>query len=54
LLLELAELGALLVEGVVPIVGAELQLLRITGKNQLASRRKDERENNGAKKKATS
>jgi hypothetical protein len=54
LLSKLAELSAHLVEGVVPIVGAELQLLRITGKNQLASRRKDERENNGAKKKATS
>jgi hypothetical protein len=48
------ELSAHLVEGTVPIAGAELQLLPTTGKNQLASCRKDERENNGAKKKATS
>jgi hypothetical protein len=54
LLLELAELGAHLVEGTVPVAGAELQLLPTTDKNQLASRRKDERENNGARKKATS
>jgi hypothetical protein len=54
LLPELAELSAHLVEGTVPVVGAELQLLPTTGKNQLASRRKDECENNRAKKKATS
>jgi hypothetical protein len=48
------ELSAHLVKGAVPVVGAELQLLPTTDKNQLASRCKDERENNGARKKATS
>jgi hypothetical protein len=47
------ELSAHLVEGAVPVTGAELQLLPTAGKNQLASRRKDERENNGGRKKAT-
>jgi hypothetical protein len=54
LLPELVELSAHLVEGAVPVAGAELQLLPTTGKNQLASHHKDERENNRAKKKATS
>jgi hypothetical protein len=35
-------------------VGAELQLLPQADKNQLASRRKDKREDNGTRKKATS
>jgi hypothetical protein len=54
LLPELAELSAHLVEGVVPVAGAELQLLPPVDKNQLASRRKDKREDNGTRKKATS
>jgi hypothetical protein len=54
LLPELADLSAHLVEGVVPVAGAELQLLPTTDKNQLASRHKYERENKGARKKATS
>jgi hypothetical protein len=43
-----------MVEGAIPVVGAELQLLPPTDKNQLASRRKGERENNREKKKVTS
>jgi hypothetical protein len=54
LLLELAELSAHLIEGAVPVAGAELQPLSPADKNQLASRRKDKRENNGARKKTTS
>jgi hypothetical protein len=54
LLPELAELSAHLVEGAVPVVGTELQLLPPADKNQLAPRRKDKREDNGAGKKATS
>jgi hypothetical protein len=54
LLPELAELSAHLVEGAAPVAGAELQLLPPADKNQLASRRKDKRENNRARKKTTS
>jgi hypothetical protein len=54
LLPELAELSAHLIEGAIPIAGAELQLLPSADKNRLASRRKDKHEDNGARKKATS
>jgi hypothetical protein len=54
LLPELAELSAHLVKGAVPVAGMDLQLLPPADKNQLAPRRKDKREDNGAGKKATS